>query len=127
MTDTRQHGEACFIPIEGQCFFYHEQWVTRASRDLTAHPDYHNTEHDGPDKGWRGAHFTALCFDQLGRRCRNGADFKRAQDDCAFPVWWVWPDQIVGLVRGAVSGDIPRKSLSEDEREKILDRLVSLK
>lgn len=45
-----------------------------------------------------GHHFTAMCFDSLGRRIRNGGDFQRAEDEGAFPVWWVWPDQIPELV-----------------------------
>lgn len=89
-----------FIPVPGQSFASHGAWVRRATRDLTCHPEYHNTEHDGPAKGWRGPHFTALCFDQKGRRVRNGGDFKRAEDEGAFPVWWVWPDQIAPLLMG---------------------------
>lgn len=91
---------APFIPVEGQSFASHSEWVNKATRYLTAHPEYLNTEHDGPKKGWRGNHFTALCFDQQGRRCRNGGDFQRAQDEGAFPVWWVWPDQIAELLTG---------------------------
>lgn len=86
-----------FIAIPGQSFASHSQWVAQAGR-LTLHPDYHNTEHDGPAKGWRGNHFTALCFDQKGRRVRNGGDFRRADEEGAFPVWWVWPDQIAELL-----------------------------
>lgn len=89
-----------FIPIDRQSFKSHAHWVSQARYVLTAHPDYHNTEHDGPKEGWRGEHFTALCFDQKGRRVRNGGDFKRAQDEDAFPVWWVWPDQIAPLLMG---------------------------
>ena len=46
-----------------------------------------------------------MCFDQLGRRVRNGGDFKRAELDSAFPVWWVWPDQIAALVMAHVAED----------------------
>ena len=87
-----------FIAVEGQSFISHQDWVRRAQYRLTAHPEYLNTEHDGPAKGWRGAHFTALCFDQQGRRVRNGGDFQRAEDEDAFPIWWVWPDQIAELI-----------------------------
>lgn len=90
-----------FIPIEGQSFRSHRDWVNRATRCLTAHPDYNNTEHS-TDKPWRGHHFTALCFDQQGRSVRNGGDFQRAEADDAFPVWWVWPDQIAGLLTKGV-------------------------
>lgn len=87
-----------FIAVPGQSFATHGEWVVRASRVLTSHPDYNNTENSGPERGWRGPHFTALCFDQKGRRVRNGGDFSRADEDGAFPVWWVWPDQIAGLL-----------------------------
>ena len=84
-------------PFSDQTFTSHQQWVNKASSWLTRHPDYNNTEH-GEKKGWRGNHFTAMAFDSFGRRCRNGADMQRARDEGAFPVWWVWPDQIVELV-----------------------------
>lgn len=84
-------------PFGDQRFDSFDQWVAYASSWLTCHIDYNNTEH-GDDKGWRGNHFTALCFDSLGRRCRIGSDMHRARDEGAFPVWWVWPDQIVELV-----------------------------
>lgn len=87
-----------FVAIDGQSFASHGEWVVRATRCLTSHPKYHNTEHQGPAKGRRGEHFTALCFDQKGRRVRNGGDFQRAEDEGAFPVWWVWPDQIAELI-----------------------------
>ena len=82
------------VPVKGQCFRSEQDWINRASRALTRHPDYNNTEH-GDAKGWRGPHFTALCFDQAGNRMRNGADFKRATQENTYPVWWIWPDQIV--------------------------------
>lgn len=88
---------APFVPIPGQSFASEQQWINRATRCLTAHPEYRNTEH-GEGAGWRGHHFTALCFDQKGRRVRMGADFKRATEDGSYPVWWIWPDQIVELI-----------------------------
>jgi len=81
-------------PFGGQAFASFDQWVIRASSWLTCHVDYNNTEH-GDATGWRGKHFTAMCFDSLGRRCYTGADMARARDEDAFPVWWIWPDQIV--------------------------------
>lgn len=80
-------------PFEGQQFNSFQEWVNKASSWLTRHPAYCNTEH-GTTKGWRGNHFTAMCFDAKGRRCRNGGDFQTAHDEGAFPVWWIWPDQI---------------------------------
>ena len=89
-----------FIPIPGQSFSCEQDWINRAAGALTDHPQYRNTEHVGPAKGWRGDHFTALCFDQRGRRCKRGADFRIAREDDAYPVWWVWPDQIAALLMG---------------------------
>jgi hypothetical protein len=86
-----------FIAIPGQFFASHQMWVIKASSWLTSHPEYRNTEHP-KKKGWQGSHFTALCFDQKGRRCRNGYDMQLAHDEGAFPVWWVWPDQIAALL-----------------------------
>lgn len=85
-------------PFRRQKFTSHQEWVNKASSWLTQHPQYRNTEH-GEKSGWRGHHFTAMCFDSLGRRVRNGGDFQRAHDEGAFPVWWIWPDQIVDLVK----------------------------
>jgi hypothetical protein len=84
-------------PFEGQQFTSKQEWINKAQSWLTGHPKYNNTEH-GDTKGWRGHHFTAMCFDSLGRRVRQGSDFQRAEDEGTFPVWWVWPDQIPELV-----------------------------
>lgn len=96
-------------PYERQQFTSHQQWVNKASSWLTRHPQYNNTEH-GEIKGWRGNHFTAMCFDSLGRRVTNGGDFRRAEEEGAFPVWWIWPDQIPELVGriGELRGDLFR-------------------
>jgi len=93
------------MPFRDQQFDTFNQWVSRASSWLTCHADYNNTEH-GETDGWRGHHFTAICFDAKNRICRNGADFKRARDEDAFPVRWIWPDQIPDLVLAA-EGDTP--------------------
>ena len=85
-----------YAAVPGQQFDTFDDWVNRASYALTAHPDYRDTEHGAA--GFRGQHFKALCFDQLGRRCWQGADFMRARDESTFPVWWVWPDQIAELL-----------------------------
>lgn len=81
------------IPIEGQSFSSFDHWVNNATRALTAHPDYFDAEHKKV-KGFVKPHFKALCYDQKGRQCKIGGDFMRAKDEDAFPVWWVWPDQI---------------------------------
>lgn len=95
--------QAPFIAVPSQSFSTFQEWVDTASYVLTRHQDYLNTEHEGPDRGWRGHHFTAMCFDQKGRRCRMGADFMLADREGMFPVWWVWPDQINDLLRYAIS------------------------
>ncbi len=86
-----------FEAVKGQSFATFDQWVNKASSWLTSHPEYRDTQHP-KKKGWQGYHFTAMAFDQLGRRCRNGADMMRARDEMVFPVWWVWPDQIAALI-----------------------------
>jgi len=104
-----------FIPVDGQSFRSHQAWVVYASRVLTSHPNYCNTER-GDRTGWRGEHFTALCFDQLGRRCRNGGDMRRADEENAFPVWWVWPDQIADLLMNS-------KRVIDDSRQPGMEKL----
>lgn len=98
MTAADRAHEA-LVPIQGQSFSSEQDWINRATRCLTAHPEYHNTEHDGPARGWRGPHFTTMCFNQDGSRVRNGGDFARAEKDGLFPVWWIWPDQIAPLAQ----------------------------
>lgn len=95
---THQEQKRVSPPFGDQRFDTFEQWVNKASSWLTRHPDYNNTEH-GEKKGWRGNHFTAIAFDSFGRRCTCGYDMQRARDEGAFPVWWIWPDQIVILAR----------------------------
>jgi hypothetical protein len=80
-----------------QTFDSFEQWVNKANSWLRRHPQYNNVEHG--KAGYRGTHFTALCFDTAGRICRNGADMMRARDEGCFPVRWLWPDQVPELVR----------------------------
>lgn len=103
-----------FEAVPGQSFRSFPQWVNMASSWLTRHPDFNDTQH-GNNKGWRGHHFTALCFDQKWRRCRIGADFQRADDEGAFPVWWVWPDQIPQLVE---------RIMATEARVKVLEGAV---
>lgn len=45
----------------------------------------------------RGEFVRAVCFDAKGRHCGIGRDFMRARDDDAFPVRFLWPDQIGSL------------------------------
>jgi len=69
-----------------QQFDDHGQWVNKANSWLTRHPDYRPQGHHNS--------FRAICFDTKGRLCRNGGDFARARDEDAFPVRWLWPDQV---------------------------------
>lgn len=94
-----------FVAVPGQSFKSKQEWIVYATRRLTSHPEYNNTEH-GDTKGWRGPHFTTMCFDQLGRRVRNGGDFERAEKDGAYPVWWIWPDQIAALLMPETPHDL---------------------
>lgn len=78
-----------------QCFYTFGQWVNKASKWLTLHPRY-NEGIDYPEPH----PFKATCFDAKGRLCRNGKDFMRARDEDAFPVWWIWPDQVAQTMKG---------------------------
>lgn len=100
MIDTPTTSELLQI-VSDQRFDTFDQWVSRAFRWLTSHPEYNNTEHGGD--GWRGRHFTAICFDQFGRRCHNGGDFMRARDEGAFPVFYLWPDQLLALAQDRIA------------------------
>lgn len=89
-----------FVPIPGQCFTSLHNWLGTATHRLTDHPLYLDTQQRkrGDPVGYIGLHWTALCFDQLGRRCYNGGDFMRADKENAYPIWYVWPDQIAQLI-----------------------------
>lgn len=67
------------------------EWVNKASSWLTRHPEYD------------GKSFRAICFDDKGRLCQIGRDFMRARDEDAFPVRWLWPDQVGELALAARS------------------------
>ena len=83
MTDSPNPSPEAVLPDFGrQHFNTFQQWVNKASSWLTSHPDWHQER------------YRAVCFDAKGRLCRQGSDFMRARDDGAFPVYWVWPDQI---------------------------------
>jgi hypothetical protein len=74
-----------------QQFDSFQQWVNKAPSWLTRHPLY-------------GPHFHAICFDTKGRMCTCGSDMMRARDEDAFPVRWIWPDQVAALMP-----DLPAK------------------
>lgn len=62
---------------EGE-FHSHADWVNFASKRLTVAYDSN------------GAQLRAICVDSVGRRCANGRDFKRADDEGTFPVRYFW-------------------------------------
>ncbi len=45
----------------------------------------------------RGIRVHAICYDTQGRLVSNGGDFMRARDENAFPVRWIWPDQVARI------------------------------
>lgn len=97
------------MSFANQQFDDFEQWVNHASSWLTSHPQYRSTEHRkrGDPMGWQGEHFTAICFDALGRQCRIGADFQKARDENAFPIRWVWPDQVGAAIISVIYSGVP--------------------
>lgn len=64
-----------------QRFETFDMWVNKASSWLTR----------------RGPNVKAICYDAKGRLCTRGADMMRARDEGAFPVRWLWPDQVAEL------------------------------
>lgn len=76
-----------------QRFDTFEQWCNKAPSWLTRHAAYDQIS------------FRAICFDDHGRYCREGADFERAHDQGTFPVHWMWPDQAAVILRAALAED----------------------
>lgn len=79
------------LPADQQ-FDSFDDWVNHASSRLTNHPLYCQGDLKRGEHYWD--RFVAICIDAKGRLCRNGGDFARARDEGAFPVRWVWPDQV---------------------------------
>jgi hypothetical protein len=71
-----------------QQFDSFQEWVNKGTSWLTRHPLYSRED-------WR--HFTAICYDTKGHRVTCGGDFQSASDEGAFPVRWIWPDQVADL------------------------------
>lgn len=65
-----------------QQFDSFQEWANKASSWLRRRSEFDP----------RGAR--VVCFDTKGRLCRIGGDFMRADKEGAFPVRWLWPDQI---------------------------------
>lgn len=79
--------------LKEQKFSTFDDWVNTAtrklaSRDMTKAPFRYRTP---PEED------RAICYDTKGRRCWIGRDFMRARDEGAFPVHYIWPDQIIAL------------------------------
>jgi hypothetical protein len=66
-----------------QQFESFQQWVNMARSWLTR----------------RGPYEHAICLDAQNRVCRIGEDFMRARDEDAFPVRWVWPEQVAEMAK----------------------------
>lgn len=43
----------------------------------------------------------AICFDAKGRICNGVEGFKRARNESAFPVRWLWPSQVPEILNRA--------------------------
>ena len=75
------HRECRVMAEHNQEFRSFEEWCNKASSWLTR----------------RGPDIHAICYDRLGRHCTIGRDFMRARDEDAFPVRWLWPDQVASM------------------------------
>lgn len=59
-------------------FKSHADWVSFATHRLTG------------VYGTMGEAVSAICVDAFGRRCNIGADFRRAEEEGAFPIRYFW-------------------------------------
>lgn len=64
-----------------QSFASEQEWVLKGRSWLTR----------------RGPNVRAICYDAKGRHCPTGFEFGRAQVENAFPVRWIWPDQVAEM------------------------------
>ncbi|MFS0736973.1 hypothetical protein ABC347_07975 [Sphingomonas sp. 1P06PA] len=65
------------VPLWKGEFASHADWVNFATKRLTG-------THNGRSE------VKAICVDAFGRRCHDGGDFMRADQDGAFPVRYFW-------------------------------------
>lgn len=65
-----------------------QEWVNKGRSWLTRRQKTDSNGHP---------YFKAVCFDAKGRLVACGGDFHRATDEDAFPVRWLWPDQIAEI------------------------------
>jgi len=102
--------------IPDQKFDNFGQWIENASVWLTAHPNYRTD-------------FRAICFDAKGRLCRIGGEFERARNENAFPIRWLWPDQVAELgaiLASAESIKTPTPTPKPDRRSDLYRARLSL-
>jgi len=71
-----------------QQFDSFQEWVNKGRSWLTRRQRIDSNDHP---------YNRAVCFDMKGRLVQNGGDFARARDEDAFPVRWLWPDQIAEI------------------------------
>lgn len=64
-----------------QSFKSEQEWINKGRSWLTR----------------RGPNVKAICFDAKGRLVTCGGDMMRATKEDAFPVRWIWPDQVAKL------------------------------
>jgi hypothetical protein len=70
--------------------------------DMAEHDQRFDTYAQWVDKapswlGQRGPHEKAICLDSRNRLCAIAPDFARARDEEAFPVRWLWPEDVATL------------------------------
>lgn len=71
-----------------QQFSSMQEWVNKGRSWLTRRQMLDSSGHP---------YFSAVCFDAKNRLVSNGGDFMRAEKEDAFPVRWLWPDQIAEI------------------------------
>ncbi len=62
-----------------------QEWVNKGRSWLTRRLKEDSSGHP---------YFKPVCFDTKNRLVECGGDFMRAEREGAFPVRWLWPDQI---------------------------------
>lgn len=71
-----------------QQFDSKQEWINKGRSWLTRRQEMDSNGHP---------YFKAVCFDTKNRLVSCGGDFQRAEDEDAFPVRWLWPDQIAEI------------------------------
>lgn len=102
---TTPPDEPVLRPNWAGSFVSHGDWVNRATRVLV---------HNAPLCRTTGNPLSAMCVDALGRRCSIGADFSRARDEGAFPVYFFF--DCVAENTGRLTDFVPPPSFAESKR-----------